>query len=153
MRVVLAIDEFAPSSEAVQVVKAREWPVDTTVRVLHVIEKFVPPVQALWYDAGGDPERVKDEAIENANILVTAAAESLRTANLETETTVRFGNPAKTIVEEAREWQADLIVLGSHRYTGLKRVMSGGVGRAVVAHATCSVEIAHFTGTVGNDDE
>lgn len=42
VRVLLAIDESAASQEAVNEVSRRLWPADTTVRVLHVAEKFVP---------------------------------------------------------------------------------------------------------------
>ncbi len=142
MRVLLAIDEFSASNEALQVMKERTWPADTTVRVLHVIEKYVPPVQALWYDGGGDPESVQKEVAGNAETLVTTAAQDLKNTGLVIETAVRFGGAAKTIVKEAKEWDANLIVIGSHCYTGLKR-LSGGVARFILSHAPCSVEVAH----------
>lgn len=143
MRVLLAIDEFSPSNEALMEIKNRSWPPDTTVRVFHVIEKFVPPAQALWYDGGGNPQRVREEVAANANDLLKAAAEFLSTKGLIVETKLRFGTAPKMIIDEAKEWDADLIVIGSHCYTGLKRLLSGGVGRAVMASAPCSVEVAH----------
>jgi len=36
---------------------------------------------------------------------------------------------------------ADLILLGSHGYTGLKRWLMGSVAQFVVGHAKCSVEV------------
>jgi nucleotide-binding universal stress UspA family protein len=45
------------------------------------------------------------------------------------------------IVDEARKWSADLIVLGSHGHTGMKRLLLGSVASSVVSHAPCSVEI------------
>ena len=47
----------------------------------------------------------------------------------------------RRFVDEATEWPADLIVLGSHGYTGLKRWLLGSVAQSVVAHASCSVEV------------
>ena len=61
VRVLLAIDESAASQEAVHEVLRRLWPADTTVRVLHVVEKFVPPAQELWYDAGGNLDQARQE--------------------------------------------------------------------------------------------
>ncbi len=42
---------------------------------------------------------------------------------------------------EAKEWDADLIVVGSHGYMSLRRWLLGSVAQAVVAHAPCSVEV------------
>ena len=146
MRVLLAIDEFSPSNEAVMEVKNRSWPANTTVLVLHVVEKFVPPAQALWFDGGGDPTSIKEQAKQNAEELVAAAAESLGNTGLRIERLVQFGDPAKVIVNVGKEWNADLIIIGSHRYTGLRRLLSGHVGRSVLSHAPCSIEVAHNKG-------
>jgi nucleotide-binding universal stress UspA family protein len=49
----------------------------------------------------------------------------------------------KGIVETAEERNVSLIVLGSHRRTGLVGHLLGSVGSAVVAHAACSVLVVH----------
>lgn len=46
------------------------------------------------------------------------------------------------IVKVAEERQASLIVLGSHRRSGLGRLL-GSVAAAVVSHAACSVLVVH----------
>ena len=45
------------------------------------------------------------------------------------------------IVDEAENWKADLIVVGSHGYTGIKKWLLGSVAQSVVSHAPCSVEV------------
>ena len=45
------------------------------------------------------------------------------------------------IVDEAKDWPADLIVVGSHGYSGVKRWLLGSVAQSVVSHAPCSVEV------------
>jgi hypothetical protein len=55
------------------------------------------------------------------------------------------GNPKRAVIEEAASWGADLIVVGSHGYTGVGRWLLGGVARAVVSHAPCSVEVVRWT--------
>ncbi len=47
--------------------------------------------------------------------------------------------PQRAIVETAREWGADLIVIGSHGYGFWSRALLGSVSSAVVHHAHCSV--------------
>ena len=143
MRVLLAVDDSPYSEEAVREVAARTWPPDTTVRVLHVVEKFVPPAAELWYDAGGDLERAREEVKTRAAEILASVAERLRSSGLTVETALRDGDPRTGIVDEAREWSADLIVVGSHGYTGVKRLLLGSVAQAVVDHAPCSVEVVH----------
>lgn len=50
-----------------------------------------------------------------------------------------IGDPAAEIVAVAEEVKADLIVLGTHGRTGLKRLLMGSVAEAVVRKATCPV--------------
>jgi nucleotide-binding universal stress UspA family protein len=49
----------------------------------------------------------------------------------------------KGIVETAEQCQASLIVLGSHRRSGLAGHLLGSVAAAVVAHSTSCVLIVH----------
>jgi nucleotide-binding universal stress UspA family protein len=95
----------------------------------------------LWYDAGGNIERMQQELTTRAEQLTAGVAETLRASGLKVETATRDGEPRSVIVDEARDWSADLIIVGSHGYTGLKRWLLGSVAQAVVAHAPCSVEV------------
>jgi nucleotide-binding universal stress UspA family protein len=49
------------------------------------------------------------------------------------------GKPASEIVKSAKEWPADVIVIGSHGRSVLERVLLGSVAEAVLRHAPCSV--------------
>jgi nucleotide-binding universal stress UspA family protein len=70
-------------------------------------------------------------------------AERLRAAGLDATATVRRGNPASELIEAARQWDADLIVLGTRGMTGVTRMVLGSVARNVLLHAPCSVLVAH----------
>lgn len=52
---------------------------------------------------------------------------------------VARGNPAAMIVEEAKNWNADLIVVGSHGFGFWSRLVLGSVSNGVLHHAPCSV--------------
>ncbi|HEX6039768.1 universal stress protein [Longimicrobium sp.] len=52
---------------------------------------------------------------------------------------VRGGDPASEIVHEAREWEADLLVMGTHGRRGAARVFLGSVAESVLSHAPCAV--------------
>jgi len=149
MKILLAIDDSPYSSEAVRAVAARPWPPGTTVRVLSAVEQIPPPAAELWYDAGGDLERARQELTKRAEQLTARVAESLAASGLAAEPAVRQGDPRSVIVDEAKEWGADLIVLGSHGYTGLQRLLLGSVAQSVVSHAPCSVEVVRQKAVAG----
>jgi general stress protein 26/nucleotide-binding universal stress UspA family protein len=153
MKILLAVDDSRYSSEAVREVIERTWPPDTIIRVLSAVEDIPPPTADLWYDATGSLERANQELAERFEQLSARTAESLADAGLKAEAVVRHGDPRSVIVKEATEWSADLIVVGSHGYTGLKRLLLGSVAQSVVAHAPCSVEVVRIKPASGADDK
>ena len=52
---------------------------------------------------------------------------------------VCLGDPGLAITDYAREHDADLIIIPSHGYHGLKRLLLGSVAEHVVRYATCPV--------------
>jgi nucleotide-binding universal stress UspA family protein len=143
VRVLLAIDESAASQAAVNEVLRRLWPADTTVRVLHVVEKFVPSAQELWYDAGGNLDQARQEIKARFRSLVEETAARVVEHNLNSEISIRDGNAGKVIVQEAKEWNADVIFVGSRGHVTLKRLLTGSVSHYVVDNASCPVEVVH----------
>ncbi len=49
------------------------------------------------------------------------------------------GSPFLEIIQTARDWGADLIVMGTHGRTGLAHVLMGSVAEKVVRKAPCPV--------------
>lgn len=59
---------------------------------------------------------------------------------LKTETVLRVGKPYEEIVDAAKELGADLIVIGSHGYSGVGRLLLlGSNAERVVRYAPCAV--------------
>ena len=141
MKILLAVDHSAYSAAAVETVATRPWPPGTVVRVLSTVEQIPIPAAELWYDARGSLDLARQEITKQHEELAKSAAESLRNHGLVVEPVVRDGDPRMVIVEEAKEWSADLIVVGSHGRTGIKRWLMGSVAHSVVSHAPCSVEV------------
>jgi nucleotide-binding universal stress UspA family protein len=52
---------------------------------------------------------------------------------------IHVGKPASEIVRTAKEWPADIIVIGSHGRHGIQRALLGSVAEAVMRHAPCPV--------------
>jgi nucleotide-binding universal stress UspA family protein len=150
MRILLAIDGSAPSQEAIDEVAGRPWPSATTVRILCVIQPYTPPTTEVVL-AGAMLDEIRARQATEADGLTRQARERLAASGLSVETAVREGDARTTIIDLADEWQADLIVVGSHGRTGLKRLFLGSVAQSVVAHAHCSVEVVrrHPSGREG----
>lgn len=51
-------------------------------------------------------------------------------------TFIEEGTPYEKILKVAEEWQADLIVLGTHGRTGLSHLLMGSVAEKVIRHST-----------------
>jgi hypothetical protein len=51
---------------------------------------------------------------------------------------VRIGNPSTEIVREAGEWEADLLVLGSHGRWGISQALLGSTAAATQRGARCN---------------
>jgi nucleotide-binding universal stress UspA family protein len=141
MKILLAIDESKSSQAAVQTVMTMAWPAGTEVKVLNVVE---PPSLLLGREMRGpDPEfeSVWNALREQAKALVAKAIEALRKPGMNITPALEEGDPKSRILDLAKEWNADLIVVGSHGRKGLSRFLLGSVSDAVARHAHCSVHI------------
>ncbi len=81
-------------------------------------------------------EKAEDETHDHlASIKDMAAKEGLTC-----ETIAHQGEePYRFIVDEATRNKVDMIVMGSHGRTGLKRLLMGSVTARVIGHAPCKV--------------
>ncbi|HMD42893.1 MAG TPA: universal stress protein [Candidatus Acidoferrum sp.] len=148
MKILLATDGSEFSSAAAKSIAQQPWPSGSQIRILSVAELPVFPYPADGsslspvYPAGLLQELV-DSARKRASEAVEAAREILVAAGLELfeNQPNPLGDARALILEVAKEWQADLIVLGSHGRRGLDRLIMGSVSESVAIYAHCSVEI------------
>lgn len=109
--------------------------------MLHVVEPFIvtfsypeasqPPLLPLLLEARAD------EA--TARLAALATRYSGRTR-------LERGSAARAIVRAAGELSADLLVVGTHGRTGLRRLALGSVAEAVIRKARCSVLVVRLAG-------
>jgi len=144
VKILLPVDDSEYSNAAVSEVAKRPWPRGTTVRVLTVIEPFPPIAIEPWYGGRESIVQIDKEMKKRAQDLLKKTAGSLKKKGIKTQSVFLEGDARSVIVHEAEKWKADLIVLGSHGYTGIKRLLLGSVASFVVSHAPCSVEIVRM---------
>ncbi len=56
---------------------------------------------------------------------------------------IELGDPASTVVAYARKQRADMIVIPSHGYHGIKRMILGSVAEQIIRHSDCAVLVLH----------
>ncbi|MFY9570974.1 MAG: universal stress protein [Blastocatellia bacterium] len=140
IRIILATDGSNFSAAAARSIAERPWPAGSTVKVIGVIERPLAAA-ASWYAAGVVAERLREQIVIRCEEAVAAAEKIIAGAGIKTATEVLDGSPKKRIVDEAKAWDAHLIVVGSHGRRGLTRYLLGSVSEAVAMRAHCSVEV------------
>jgi nucleotide-binding universal stress UspA family protein len=144
MKILLAVDDSEHSNAATKSVLERPWPDGSTVRVLCVAQRFLP-VPGAMAPYSGDVlltyEEMTRSLLKRAQEVLEFTTAKLAALHLAVESGLRDGDPRTEIVEEARDWGADLIIVGSHGRTGMERWLLGSVAEHVVRHAPCSVEV------------
>lgn len=89
-----------------------------------------------------------DADIASAEEYLEAITQSTSLANIQTETVVLFGPTAPTILTVARSYHADIIILCSHGYTGMKRWVMGSVAQKVAQYASLPVLVLRERGSI-----
>ena len=137
MKILLPVDGSCFGLTAADAVASRPWPPGTIVRVVHVSESAGEPTDV-------NPARIQPP-FPSPPYAIEKALGQLEGHQLKVEARILHGRAKSAILVEARDWGADLIVVGSHGMSGIERFLLGSVSLAVAAHAHCSVEIIRPT--------
>lgn len=146
MKVLLSTDGSASSTSAMDILVGLSLPPASEVVLLTVIDRQDFNKNA---EQGGLSEEQQQMLEQTGQLLqeeaegtLAAAVEKLQAAGLNCSTQIAVGHPSREIIRAAKDRGADLVVVGSHGWKGVKRFLLGSVSEQVLAYAPCSVLIA-----------
>jgi nucleotide-binding universal stress UspA family protein len=113
----------------------------TVVSVAEILGPWIRPIVPSMLGQVMDSYAEHEAAARRSHRQITTATlERLTSAGMDVEAaTVEAGDPAAGILRAADDVAADLIVLGSRGWTGLRRLVLGSVARRVLQGAQASV--------------
>jgi nucleotide-binding universal stress UspA family protein len=134
-RILIPTDFSEPSLKAVRYAMRFAEQSGATMHLLYVIERPV-----LNHDFDSFPLVLPEAELtkickEKLLSLAVTEIEELIPISVQ----VRVGKPFREIVDVARETNADLIVIATQGYSGIKHVLLGSTAELVVRHAPCPV--------------
>lgn len=106
--------------------------------IFHVSE--AQPVFSQWLT----PDRLGEVTVELQQAAKESMDELLDSAQLEdvsVETEITNGRAFVEIIKKAREWKADLVVLGAKGMASLDQIVMGSTAERVMKESACSVLI------------
>jgi nucleotide-binding universal stress UspA family protein len=149
-KILVAIDRSQVSCHAFQAAIAMAKTMNAQLMLVHVLSpldaSYLNPVYAV---RGVYPMFPADEVECHMQQWQTVQETSLEFLKAQTATATRsgvaaeytqaLGEPGQVICSLARNWGANLVILGRHGYKGLSELFLGSVSNYVMHYAPCSV--------------
>ena len=145
----IPIDDTPHSRKAVESVLNRPWPTDAKFRLLNVIQ----PVDTSMFRqfkrvnpkdlSEASKKQIKELKAKGDKLMDKTVAElKEKFPDNDVHGEVVVGHPREVVLKLARDWPADLIILGSRRIKGLhNEIRMGAISKSILFHSRCSVEI------------
>jgi nucleotide-binding universal stress UspA family protein len=143
MKVLLGTDGSETAAATVRFIAGFPFPAGTEIRIVSVIWDVLleHEIAALSTEQWGVFQETENGTRGEVEELLAAESATLQQAGWTVTTEIRSGHPAAEIVAAAEDYDADLIVVGSHGLTGFKRFLLGSVSNQVLQSAQHSVLI------------
>jgi universal stress protein A len=126
-------DFSQPAAQAFVVARALARDHGATLILLHAVQRPIASLAGMPV-VPPPPLQIDREALQAQLRAIAAANPQVRI-----ECRLVEGEPASAILDVAREAACDVIVMGTHGWTGLSRLLMGSVAEKIVRCATCPV--------------
>jgi nucleotide-binding universal stress UspA family protein len=162
MRILIAYDGSSHADAALDDLKRAGLPDEAEALVLSVADVW------MWPPPKDDPRGIRGEeldiarlkkaralseqAVEEARKLAVQASERIKAVFplWKVDADACGDSPAWAVIKKADEWQADLVVVGSHGRSALSRLVLGSVSQKILYEARCSVRVGRASSKADN---
>lgn len=139
-KILVPLDGSEEAEQALSPARTLARTFEAELRLVTVEEMHDQLAPSEWDLSMGDfLDRKRNEIQKNLDRL----AQGLQPEIHVTTAVLPLGPPVQRLLEEARECQADLIVLYSHGRGGIARIFIGSVAERLTRTAPCPVMIVH----------
>jgi len=135
--ILLAFDGSEYSNRALQYAKTLAERFEATLWLVHI---FTHTSDLLGYE---DYEKFYSKRKAGGQALLDEALQELSNTRLDVREELQEGPEAESILNIAKNCQADLIVMGTRGHGSLKGLLVGSVSRKVIHHSSCPVMVVH----------
>lgn len=132
--IVVPVDFSECAQTAVRYALGMAAQFQATVTLVHVVEQIIYPGDWMY-----PPLAMSDFAAEKREQVVKKLEGLVADPKVSVDYIVRVGRAWQEVIEIAKETSADLLIIATHGYTGLKHVLLGSVAEKIVRHAPCPV--------------
>jgi universal stress protein A len=131
------IDFSEVSLSALRLATALRELFDARLILIYVVEPIVAPSDFTFGPmTSGD---VEERLVERSRQSLEEVVASLEVPREKIQSRVEHGRASQEIVRVASEEKADVIVMGTHGYTGMAHVLLGSTAERVLRRAPCPV--------------
>ena len=142
-RILVGVDCSPASEQAIHEIGQRVWPDGTEVRLVWV-DDSTPTTQVVTRlpQATALINSYYRKSRSRVAAMLRWATRELSAIGLKTSVAKKAGSAKSVLVDEAREWNADSIFVGTRDFSSsFERFRLGSVSSSVVTNAGCTVEI------------
>jgi len=127
-RILLPLQGTTDTGQALHFLQQKPFREPPTITLFTVLPHTKPP----WPVDAASAEQMEVHALRNAQDFLNDTSAKLDALGYRTRVTTAFGAPVEEILEAARSWNPDLILVGSRGRHGVTRMVLGSVSHALL---------------------
>ena len=137
-RIIIVPLDFSPlAGHALERAKEYGEAYGSKLVLVHAVEPIIQPVE--YAIVPSEMAEINLRQVAASKKRLEEVKSGLESEGLDCEIEVKLGRPWQVIVDTAKAKKAELIIIPTHGYGGIKHLLLGSTAERVVQHAECAV--------------